>query len=68
MPNTIPGGVAPGAKPGMKPLNVGVKGTFVGESSAICATFFQSGDFTLGIACAFLLVIVGILINRPPHE
>jgi hypothetical protein len=55
-------------KPGMKPLDDGVKGAFVGGSSAICGAALQSGDFALGLACAFLLVVGGIIINRPPHE
>jgi hypothetical protein len=63
-----PGPVVPVAKPkpGMKPLNEGVKGAFVGGSSAICGAALQSRDFALGLACAFLLVVGGIIINRPP--
>lgn len=52
-------------KPGFKPLNDGTKGAFVGGASAICGAALQSGDFYLGVACAFLLVIGGIIINRP---
>jgi hypothetical protein len=63
-----PGPAVPAAKPGMKPLNEGVKGAFIGGSSAICGAALQSGDFALGLACAFLLVIGGIVINRPPHK
>jgi hypothetical protein len=63
-----PGPVVPVARPGMKPLNEGVKGAFVGGSSAICGAALQSGDFALGLACAFLLVVGGIVMNRPPHE
>jgi hypothetical protein len=63
-----PGPLVPVAKPGMKPLNEGVKGAFIGGSSAICGAALQSGNFALGLACAFLLVIGGIVINRPPHE
>ncbi len=63
-----PGPVVPVAKPGMKPLNEATKGAFVGGSSAICGAALQSGDFALGLACAFLLVIGGLIINRPPHE
>ena len=55
-------------KPGMKPLGEGPKGAFVGGASAICGAALQSGDFALGLACAFLLVIGGIVINRPPHN
>jgi hypothetical protein len=63
-----PGPVVPVAKPGMRPLNEGAKGTFIGAASAICAAALQSGDFALGLACAFVLIIGGIVINRPPHE
>ena len=59
-----PNQVAPNAKPGHKPLSETTKGTFVGGSSAICAAALQSGDFYLGVAFAFLLVIGGIIINR----
>ena len=52
-------------KPGFKPLTDGTKGAFVGGASAICGAALQSGDFYLGVACAFLLVIGGIVINRP---
>lgn len=48
-----------------KPLSEGSKGAFVGGASAICGATLQSGDFCLGLACAFLLVIGGIVINRP---
>jgi hypothetical protein len=63
-----PKAAVPAAKPGMKPLDPGVKGAFVGGASAICGAFFQSGDFALGLTCAFLLVVGGIIINRPPHQ
>jgi hypothetical protein len=63
-----PGPIVPVPKPGMKPLNEGVKGAFVGRSIAICGAALQSGDFTSGLACAFLLVVGGIVINRPPHQ
>lgn len=53
------------AKPGYKPLNKGIRGTFVGGTSAICGAALQSGDFYLGVACAFLSVLEGIVINRP---
>ena len=60
------GGVQPAPqKPGFKPLSEGTKGAFVGGASAICGAALQSGDFYLGIACATLLVIGGIVINRP---
>ena len=58
--------VVPVSKSGMKPLNEKTKGAFVGGSSAICGAALQSGDFALGLACAFLLVIGAIIINRPP--
>lgn len=51
-------------KPGFKPLGKGPKGAFVGGASAICGAALQSGDFALGLACAFLLVVGGIVINR----
>lgn len=51
----------PTSKPGFKPLSDGTKGAYVGGASAICG---QSGDFYLGLACAFLLVVGGIVINR----
>ena len=52
-------------KPGFKPLTDGTRGAFVGGASAICGAALQSGDFYLGAACAFLLVVGGIVINRP---
>ena len=52
------------AKPGFKPLSEGSKGAYVGGASAICGAALQSGDFYLGLSCAFLLVIGGIVINR----
>lgn len=52
-------------KPGFKPLSEGPKGAFVGGASAVCGAALQSGDFYLGAACAFLLVVGGIVINRP---
>ena len=70
-PETCPelGPVVPAKpKPGMKPLGEGSKGAFVGGASAICGAALQSRDFLLGLACAFLLVIGGIVINRPPHD
>ena len=58
---------APTDKPGFKPLSEGSKGAFIGGSNAICAAALQTGDFFLGLNCAFLLVIGGILINRPAN-
>ena len=55
----------PTPKPGFKPLSEGTKGAFVGGASAICGAALQSGDFYLGLACAFLLVVGGVIINRP---
>ena len=62
-----PGAVqpTPTPKPGFKPLSEGTKGAYVGGASAICGAALQSGDFYLGIACAFVLVVGGIVINRP---
>ena len=54
----------PTQKPGFKPLSEGTKGAYVGGSSALCGVALQSGDFYLGVACAFLLVVGGIVINR----
>jgi hypothetical protein len=56
----------PKSKPGFKPLSEGVKGTFVGGASAICAAAMQSGDFYLGLTFALMLVVGGIIINRHP--
>ena len=55
----------PTHKPGFKPLSEGTKGAFVGGASAICGAALQSGDFILGLSCAFLLVAGGVIINRP---
>ena len=52
------------SKPGFKPLSERTKGTYVGGTSAICGAALQSGDFYLGLACAFLLVVEGLIINR----
>lgn len=57
----------PNDRPRFKPLSEGTKGTFLGGASAICAAALQSGDFFLGLSCAALLVIGGILVNRKPH-
>jgi hypothetical protein len=69
-PADNPGAVkpAPNSKPGFQPLHEGAKGTFVGGAGAVCAAALQSGDFALGVACAALLVVAGIVINRPPHN
>ena len=55
----------PASKPGFKPLSEGTKGAYVGGASAVCGAALQSGDFFLGLACAFLLVVGGVVINRP---
>jgi len=66
-PLSNPGAVKPTpTQPGFKPINGGTKGTFVGVASAICGAALQSGDFFLGPACAFLLIVRGIIINRLP--
>ena len=54
----------PTQKPGFKPLSEGTKGAYVGGASAVCGAALQSGDFYLGVACALLLVVGGIVINR----
>ena len=56
----------PSPKPGFKPLADGTRGTYIGGASAVCSAALQSGDFYLGLACAFLLVVGGIVINRRP--
>ena len=58
---------APSNRPGFKPLSEGTKGIFIGGASAICAAALQSGDFFLGLSCAALLVIEGIIVNRNPQ-
>lgn len=55
---------APTQKPGFKPLSEETKGAYVGGASAICGAASQSGDFYLGLAFAFVLVVGSILINR----
>ena len=57
--NTVALQTTPTQKPGFKPLSQGTKGAYVGGAA------LQSGDFYLGVACAFLLVVRGIIINRP---
>ncbi len=64
-----PGPIAPtGPRPGMKALDEGTKGLFVGGASAVCTAAVQSGDYIIGLACAFLLVVGAIVINRTPHN
>lgn len=59
----------PNNAPGFKPLSEGTRGTFIGRASAVCAATLQSGDFLLGLSCAALLVVGGIIVNRkPPHQ
>ena len=57
--------VQPASKPGFKTVDSGVKGTSVGGATAVCGAALQSRDFFLGVACATLLVVGGIIINRP---
>jgi hypothetical protein len=66
VPASKPGAIqgAPARKPGVKPLSEGTKGAYVGGASAVCGAALQSKDFYLGLACAVLLVIGGIVINR----
>jgi hypothetical protein len=52
------------SKPGFKPLSEGTKGAYVGGATTICGAALQSGDFFLGLACAFLVVVGAIIINR----
>jgi hypothetical protein len=63
-----PEAVVPVVRPGMQPLNEVVKGAFVGGSTTVCAAFFQSGDFLIGLACAILVVTGAIVINKPPPK
>jgi hypothetical protein len=53
----------PTQKPGFKPLAEGTKGAYVGGAITVCGVALQSGDFYIGLACAFLLVVEGIVIN-----
>jgi len=55
----------PASKPGFKPLSEGPKGAYIGGATGICGAALQSGDFYLGLSCALLLVVGGIVINRP---
>lgn len=63
--DTGPVNPTPAAKPGFKPLSEGTKGAYVGGATTICGAALQSGDFYLGLACAFVLVVGGVVINRP---
>jgi hypothetical protein len=66
--NPAPAGAvnpAPVSKPGFQPLSEVVKGAFVGGATGICGVALQSGDFFLGLACGFLLIVGGIIMNRP---
>lgn len=56
--------VAP-TQPGFKPLSKGSRGAYIGAVTTICGVASQSGDFLLGLACAGLLIVGGIVINRP---
>ena len=55
----------PQNKPGFKPLSEKSKGMYVGGVGSVCAAAAQSGDFLLGLSCAFLIIIAGIISNRP---
>ena len=54
----------PTSKAGFNPLSDTTKGVFVGGAGSICAAALQSGDFYLGLACAFMLIVGGIVMNR----
>lgn len=70
-PIQVPGPVemapapALGHKPGFSPLPEPTKGAFVGGATAICGAALQSRYFYLGFAFAMMLVVGGIVINRP---
>lgn len=53
------------AKPGFKPINSKIKGTFSAGASAVCLAFFESGDFLVGVGCAVLVFIAANILNRP---
>lgn len=57
---------APTSKPGFKALSETTKGAFAGGATAICGVALNSGDFFLGVACSFLVVVGFIIINRNP--
>jgi hypothetical protein len=61
----VPVGLVPILKPGMQPFSAATKGAFVGAGTAICSAALQTGDFALGFSCAMLVVIAGIVMNRP---
>lgn len=54
---------APTSKPGFKPLSDRTKGAYLGGTSGICAAALQSRDFYIGVACAFVLIVGGIVVN-----
>ena len=61
------GAVKPTSTPAVQPTPTpkpGTKSAYVGGTSAVFGAALQSGDFYLGLACAFLLVVGGIVINR----
>ena len=51
-------------KPGFRPLDHKVKGLFVGSATGVCSAALQSGDYLLGMACATLCLVAGIIMNR----
>lgn len=51
-------------RPGFRAIDDVPRSAFVGGASGICADALQSGDFLLGLACAGLLVIGSIVLNR----
>lgn len=59
---TNPPGDTGAAEPAHAPKSEGSKGAYVGKASSICDVV--SGDFCLGMGCAFMLVVGGIVINR----
>ena len=46
------------SKPGFKPLSEGTKSAYISVTSEICEAAAQSSNFYLGLACAFLLVVI----------
>ena len=58
----------PTPKPGFKPVSEKAKGLYVGVAGSVCAAAAQTGDFFLGLACVGLLVIGGIIMNRPMNQ
>ena len=55
----------PASTPGFKPLSAPTKGAYVSGASGVCWAALQSGDFYLGLSCALLLVVGGVVNNRP---